>query len=321
MEGEKLFEVVIDEIIDPISFAANKNDFILKRLNTEYVNLCYQGYLILEIKNFKASDIYIATTNNNAYGYVNVKFIANVLKYAANDILVGVVAFADNSFVGGKYKDYMNIVIKQSIYNGTIIDFTPDKNNIDKNIVSIKAESVIHGAKSKVSVCGFLLLPDQIEEIYCINDEISDMKPIMKLINDIEFEFEQRTKLDKIQLFYPYKFSSQPTFTKIDNWVGFEFKINHLKNLIEEIKDPNFSAIGTWSRPLIIHRSSPFVYHKDTLTEDIVITPANIALTSLLINIYTWLKCIREHCDIPFDNLSPIYMRTLLRLKSPMPLL
>lgn len=300
MESTRTFQTSII-VSDPISFTSDKAN-IYDTIYAKFMNVCYQGIYITNILSInEVSPCFVENILIPGEGKINVSFTISGLKYARGDVLSGVIVQKmEGGILCGKFGTHANV---------NIIPYNQAHKQIilkEDNIICIIVDDVLFNPFSTITVSGRLLAPENTFETYYVNGELrkDDFVQINKLIGAIEIELETRVMNDILKFleitYHSYKINKD-SIEKYDSYEGPKFDSKKYINIIEALKKPDFSAIGTWSRPLDIPRTSPYVCKSNE--ELSLITPPNVAIISLLMHIFTWLKTINEQSRIFTDDL------------------
>ena len=288
-------------ITDALLFIRDKDVHINNYLNTEYVGKCAPcGYITQINKILRISKCIYNNLTNDANANINVQFEVSCINFGSGDILTNILISKNlNGLLMGHYNKIANVCISSKItIKGKQYQLVFNENTI----VCASVEKSFLTPKSRATIHGKILVPDTSFETYYIAKDLleNDWVEIERLLEMIEIEYSKREKTKNmlaLEHFY-YSIKSEANAFEIDGWYGPEFKTSKYKNLLAYLKDKK-SVIGTWCRPLNIVRSSPFVDHSPETMP--FITPAKVAITKMLLQIYTWARVMNEQ-HLVFDQ-------------------
>jgi hypothetical protein len=301
MQYEKVIDGTID-IHNPINFCADKTRYLFAEIKSKFIGKCFKGVYIVSIKSvLDCSACHIIRTNSTGEGYVDVRFVASVVSYNRWDIITGI-----------------EVVSRQQLVIGTT----------DRAVVSVlaskAAETLAIGQKiairtvlaqhapqqTKISVVGTLLTCDQAAPTYRLRGTLDhnakiELEPMFRAI---EAELQLREKLNTTffeQLLYSYRKKSAASGDTIKTWPGGPVwvgpssvsHVGEVKNVLEivhrVINDESVPIMGSWTRALSIHRSSPLVMLVEPSDTDIE-GSVRVVFAEFLKNILDFLVAARE---------------------------
>lgn len=304
-------------IANPISFCRNKERNILIKIIECYEKKCYMGYYIVKIiKCENTSSCNIVTSNPSGSATMDVNFTAKVFILSARDVLIGVRLDLTTTLVAGTYTykkddDVLEISVIMIPTLTSSINFTTGQ-LIPVRIISTKY-TPFH---DKITAVAELLTCEKSAMcIKIVSDEAINKNSIeiKILLSNIKEELNKREKIkekDKIlyfeSLLYSYQ-DSPKTFESITFkdyvWSGPKIikKSGEYHNIFSLIEN-DASLKGLWTRPLHIHRSSPYMVkitdiktiNSDTIVESVPET----LIIGYLKNILSFLIAIRNLTEV-----------------------
>lgn len=311
---EKVIDCTIN-IENPIHFCTNKDDYLLKELNQNYVGRCFKGVYIIEILRIVKCGPCAILKNLSAEAYFDVSFAARAITYCKEDIITGVVIKTTQQIVIGTTPN-------------AVVTILADKNSqfiSMEQLIPIKVNIANHSPfDSHISVIGSLLTCDQYAPTFHVKDSSlsknSCGEDFQVFYNSILEELKLREKMiansKKGEIWFfemlLYHFSAdknaqdQTISCDTGTWSGpgIVGETSGLHRNILSIADQiinggeNISVGGFWSRPLSLYRSSPLITHTQQAEAEAITAPARIVFTTFLKNILDNLVCIREMVEI-----------------------
>jgi len=311
-------EFLVDfESSDAVQLAAKLNDNVLALANAKYGKRCFKGYYLIEALEIKQiSRVYVIKAGARVDALI--KF--SVKQYAVGDVFPKVTIENKQTVMTFNYNNYINGSLQNTV---SVRDKETKISFLNPSVMITSVEHL--PMEPNVTVVTKLLIPDFDEHVFHVDSELTaaDMPKIDFLIGLIREEHRRRSELnaddrkvlDRLELvFYPR--AIKPTERSPD-YPGFEsIKQPSCINLLEHLAAKK-STVGTWSRSISLFRSSPLV-EKLPLEKDHIITPPAVAILSLLHNMYSWLKIIRQHqevYDVKTIDLPNTYMSFVIRTK------
>jgi DNA-directed RNA polymerase subunit E'/Rpb7 len=311
---EKVIDCTIN-IDNPIHFCTNKDEYLLKELNQNFVERCFKGVYIIEILHIVKCGPCAILKNLSAEAYIDVSFAARAITYCKEDIITGV-----------SIKSTQQIVIGTT--PNAVVTILADKNSqfisMDQ-IIPVKVNIAHHSPHdSHISVIGSLLTCDQYAPTYFVKDSTlsknscgEDFHVFYKsIIHELKLREEMISNSKKGEIWFfemlLYHFGAnkdareQSVVCDVASWHGpggiTEGSHKNLLSIADQIinGDEGVSVGGFWSRPLSIYRSSPLIAHsqQNTAGAETVSAPARIVFTTFLKNILDNLVCIREMVEV-----------------------
>lgn len=303
---EKGFEVTID-IDDPISACADKKTYIMNELSRIYVNKCFKGSYILNIKKInKISECRIVKQTTDAIGVCDVQFNANVCIISKWDIIVGVEIKTTNIMITGLCDEY------------GVATFVPSKGANSLTVgqkAIIKVEMAKHDNMHRVNIVGRFLECDKSNIVYLVNGALdnSAMADFALLVKNIKEELAERRKLDSSKLWFfehlLYVYANDTSKLQTtdcgngDIWngpIGGNTNILEIANKVMNGETVNVS--GYWSRPMNIYKSSPFAERVESTPEAYIESNPRMLFSIMLKNIYDNLNAIRRMVELYGDE-------------------
>jgi hypothetical protein len=207
MAEQKKFEKSL-EIVNPIdtNLSINKEAYVLRILNAQYVNHCFDGCFIIRIDRIlKISACTIITTNLKGHGNINVKFIATVRSFKIGEFLCGGTIVKTTPYIFGNYREFIDdckISATFAIPQGINIAPLPLEKSLralrDAQSIPMRIIDVNHKcAESKVAIVVTLLVCHNKYNKYIITNPLTEfaMSNIRPLIDEIKHELEMRNNI------------------------------------------------------------------------------------------------------------------------------
>lgn len=313
MQYEKVIDGTID-VHNPINFCADKSRYLLAEIKSKYADRCFKGVYIVAIKSIlNCGACHIVRTNSTGEGYIDVRFIADVVSYNRWDIITNI-----------------TIVNRQQMLIGTT------GRAVVSVLASKAAETVAVGQKiavrvvlaqhtplqSKISAVGTLLTCDQTAPAYKLRGSLDqttrvDLEP---MLHAVEAAMERRAELIKTrkadvwffeQLLYAYrKKTAVDTNDSISAWdkgpvwegpTSLQAHTGDMKSVLDIVHrvvgGETVSVTGTWTRPLSVYRSSPLVSIISSTDSDIEGNPRAV-FAEFMKNILDFLIAVHELVEI-----------------------
>ena len=287
----------------PCLFLRNKNDNITKILNNTFLNTCWKGSFILKIIEVnKSSCLRIISTNNSAFGAMNICFTANVLNYSKNDIILGCsICIFENKY--SATNDNISAALVKSEYNKILTKDMKIPLVVD-NIVNYKSSC------KSINLLANILLPILTTNVYQLNGILDKktMNNTTKLISLIE---EQENLINNPEVIkYSLLFSS----IKNPKTKGGINIINFIKN------NDKINMEGYWSIDLNYRSDLPIIIKTNETKNECINATLSVAFYDMLyqifafragmINMYNYYKDNTEE----YDSLS-IYLNIVKKHK------
>ena len=258
IESLRQFDHTIN-IINPCIFISNKNDNIIKILNSTFLGTCWRGSFILKIIEInKTSCVRIISTNNSAHCAVNVCFTANVLNYNKNDIILGCsICIHENKY--SAIKDTISIALIKSEYNKILTTDMKIPLVVD-NLVNYKSYS------KTINMLANILLPKLETNIYQLNG-LLDKKTLLNTTKLITLIENQETLINE-----PNVIKYSLLFSSIKNP-----KTKEGINIIDFIRNNDkIDMEGYWSIDLNYRSDLPIII-KNNSTSNCINTTISVA--------------------------------------------
>lgn len=269
---DKEFETQID-LKSPTELYGDLDLIVKQKLEDEFVGRCYYGSLILKIKDIlERPPCQITDTANTGYGYISVRFIAEVYMVYINDLVIGqVLKIEDNrlecidersamllrrvpAIKGIKTGQYIPICVKRAAYTVS---------------------------RPKLSINGAFYLISKASDVYKIGELTKDdkltLEPFLEKIN------EAKKLLDKAEI------KSVKFFTTLLYPFEKEQKVAKTKNMLKM----DISGIITRST---INRYEPLVCTESD-SENIIEQPAVVVYQILFSEYIQYLNALVLLCQ------------------------
>jgi hypothetical protein len=207
MAEQRKFEKSL-EIVNPIdtNLSINKEAYVLRILNAQYVNHCFDGCFIIKIDRIlKISACTIITTNLKGHGNINVRFIATVRAFKVGEFLCGGSIVKTTPYIFGNYREFIDdckISATFAIPQGINIAPLPlekslrtlrDSQNIPMRIIDVNHKC----AESKVAIVVTLLVCHNKYNKYIITNPLTEfaMSNIRPILDEIRYELDLRNNI------------------------------------------------------------------------------------------------------------------------------
>ena len=289
---EKTIEATVD-ISNPTNFCTNTEEHLLGALRDKYNGKCFFAVYILNVKSIeRRSMCKLVKTNNSGGGYMDVRFLADVVVFSAWDIITDVLIVNRQQMVLGEY--YLPGGPKMAVvalYASKSVEAIAVGQKVPVRVMIAQHSP----GQPQASIVATLLTCDLVARVYQLEGALSGDDARLKLaplLTKIEKELAVRAQLaaDHGELLWffegllyayrgepagvlPTKFT-EPGPASVGSsieapWVGppmlepTEAGVEVL-NLLDIVRGVVASGVslpvaGLWSRPLNVHRSSPLV--------------------------------------------------------------
>ncbi len=198
----KSFSYTIDTLV-PCHFMSNKIENIKKYINTNLINTCYMGYILIELLSIdRTSLMRTVHSNSNAVSSINIIFTASVKIYTPKTVVTDVTVVVKNGHLFGNSNhvtvSFSKLPIHKSLQAGMKIP------------VILGSDQMYETCDTKITSTGQLYIPDASEIYYKITEPLSadDIVILQKLILSLE-DSKNILSTPNIQFFidatYPFK--------------------------------------------------------------------------------------------------------------------
>lgn len=267
MSMSELYTTIEVEDID--IFCRDYDANILQELKNKFKGKCFMGQYIIDILELlNVSECVITNTNNTCNGIINVKFKVDSVKFAVDDILVGVnVIKNENNMLQANYKGIMNVIVNSNIHlpsgKDHVLQF------VTGEIINVVIKNVLHMPFDKINASTSLLLPNPPLKHWRIEEDA--------LANSLPHELTERITLEKEKL---------KTYSpEVIKFLRDAYGINKNDGDFEITADLKPGVYSCSTDRLMIKKS----------TDDIVlITPPKVAYISMAAEILKWTTALNE---------------------------
>ena len=172
----KVIETGID-FENPIDIYTDAETNIKALLDHTFQGKCFRGCLILNIKNIKQiSECVMVRRGSHCGGHVDIRFEADVIVYAKNEIINGCVIQNRDRTSG--------IIIAQSKHANICLNNHASLDNVEiGQMISVRVGEAKYTINAeKVSINARYYLPEITANIYHISSEVTDLSPLKDII-------------------------------------------------------------------------------------------------------------------------------------------
>lgn len=265
---EKTIEATVD-ISNPTNFCTNTEEHLLGALRDKYNGKCFFAVYILNVKSIeRRSMCKLVKTNNSGGGYMDVRFLADVVVFSAWDIITDVLIVNRQQMVLGEY--YLPGGPKMAVvalYASKSVEAIAVGQKVPVRVMIAQHSP----GQPQASIVATLLTCDLVARVYQLEGALSGDDARLKLaplLTKIEKELAVRAQLaadhGELLWFFEgllYAYRGEPAGVLPTKFTEAGVEVLNLLDIVRGVVASGVSlpVAGLWSRPLNVHRSSPLV--------------------------------------------------------------